>query len=317
MPRHTTLVVRVLLAGLAGAAPAQTAPPAGPRPEPDTLILEPIGALGPGAGDEVSGIVASRRHPGVYWTLNDSGNEPRVYPVGVDGGVILSVRYPDLPGTVIGGAIDCDWEDIALDGSGRLIVADMGNNSNARRDLTLYFVEEPEPTEGRTTYTSKLAVRYPDQDAWPAPRDNFNFDCEAVFTVGDEVYLLTKHRSDTRTTLYRLDARKPDEVNTLTALGSFDIRGQATGADCSPDGLRLAVLTYTHVWLFERDDLGRPFFEGRVSRRAYAYTDGESDSESVCFGDAANLLIADEARGKLYRFPLAALQGVGAGGGTE
>jgi hypothetical protein len=135
--------------------------------------------------------------------------------------------------------------------------------------------------------------------------------------VGDEVHLFTKHRADTRTTLYRLDARKPDEVATLTALGSIDIRGQATGADCSPDGLRLAVLTYTHVWLFERDDLGRPFFEGRVSRRAYAYTDGESDSESVCFEDAANLLIADEAGGKLYRFPLAALQGVGAGGGTE
>lgn len=69
------------------------------------------------------------------------------------------------------------------------------------------------------------------------------------------------------------------------------------------------MLTDTHVWLFECEDLGRPFFEGRVRRRAYAYTDGKSDSESICFEDDANLLIADEARGKLYRFPLAGRQG--------
>lgn len=278
------------------------------RPEP--VVLEPIALLGPGAGDEVSGIVQSRREPGVFWTLNDSGNPPRIYPIRADGAVVPSVRYPEEPGTLIGGAIDCDWEDIALDASGRIIVADVGNNSNARRDLTLYFIEEPEITAGRTTFTSKLIVRYPDQESWPAPPDNFNFDCEAVFTVGDEVYLLTKHRSDTHTRLYRLDSRETDAVNTLTYLDTFDLKGQATGADCSADGLRLAVLTYTHVWLFERESIADPFFAGRASAMAYAYPDGQSDSEAVCFEDDSHLLIADEARATLYRLDLAELRPV-------
>lgn len=188
-------------------------------------MLHPIAKLGPGAGNEISGIVRSRRDASVFWTLNDSGDEPRIYPIRADGAVIRSVRYPDVPGTLVGGAINGDWEDIALDASGRIIVADFGNNSNARADLALYFVEEPEPTEGRTTFTSKVLFKYPDQKTRPAPSSDFNFDAEALFTVGDDVFILTKHRSDSFTKMYRLDDRTPGVINTLAYLDRFDIGG--------------------------------------------------------------------------------------------
>lgn len=270
------------------------------------LVLTPIARLGPGARDEVSGIVRSRRDPNVFWTLNDSGNEPRVYPIRADGSVVPSTRYPDVPGVLIGGAIDNDWEDIALDASGRLIVADLGNNSNARADLSLYFVEEPEPTEGRTTFTSKVLVRYPDQRSLPAPKDDFNYDSEAVFTVGDEVFILTKHRSDTWTKLYRLASRNLGVVNELEYVERFDIGGQVTGADASPDGLTLAVLTYDSIWLFRRGSVGQSFFDAGSARyrATYRYPDGTSDSESICFENEEGLLIADESRGTLFRVKL-------------
>ncbi len=281
-----------------------TVPPADEQPVgvEGPLVPQTIGKLGPGARKEISGIVRSRRDPGVFWTLNDSGDWPRVFAIRADGSLVSSVREPTIPGTLIGGAINCDWEDIALDASGRLIVADVGNNSNARADLCLYFIEEPEPTESRTTFTSKVMVRYPDQPSLPAPRSNFNFDAEAVYTVGDEVFILTKHRSDTRTTLYRLATREPDVVNVLERLGEFDVLGRATGADASDDGLRLVVLTYDRIWLFERESGSVPFFEARVSSRAYAMPDGDdSDSESICFETDDTLLVADESRGMLYR----------------
>ncbi len=273
------------------------------------VVLTQVGVLGPGAGKENSGLVRSRRDPTVFWALNDSGDEPRVYAVRADGTGIPTVRSPDTPGTLIGGAINGDWEAIALDASGRLIIADIGNNSNARADLCLYFVEEPEPDEGRTTYTRRVLVRYPEQTRRPAPRDDFNYDAEGVFTVGDEVYILTKHRSDTFTTLYRLAEREIGVVNPLRRLGRFDVRGQVTAADASDDGLRLAVLTYDRVWLFERAGLDVPFFAGRVSTVRYRLPSGDSDCESIAFDGPESLLIADEATGKLFRLPVAAVAG--------
>jgi len=275
------------------------------------LVLHPIAKLPPGPGNEVSGIVRSHRDPSVFWTLNDSGDEPRVYPIRVDGTLVRSERYPETPGTLIGGAINCDWEDVALDASGRLIIADLGNNTNARADLSIYFVEEPEPTEGRASTTSKILVRYPEQKGRPAPRDDFNYDAEAVFTVGDELFILTKHRSDTFTAMYRVDRRELGVVNDLTLLDRFDVGGKVTGADASPDGLKLAVLTYSRIWLFERTTTSESFFAGRVSGRDYRMEHGESDSESICFENDRSLLVADEARGELYRVPLRDVRGEG------
>ena len=283
------------------------------------LVLAPIAELGPGAKREISGIVRGlREHEGaaVFWTQNDSGDEPRIYPIRADGSLIQTVREPETPGTLIAGAINSDWEDIALlrraDGTSQVIAADFGNNSNARADLALYFIEEPEPTESRTSFTSKVMVRYPDQSHRPAVRDDFNFDAEALFTVRDDVFILSKNRSDTFTKLYRLDDRAPGIVNTLTYLDRFDTMGQVTGADCSEDGLRLAVLTYTHVWVFERQDKKQSFFSGRIRRVPYQLEETkpgeESDSEAICFEKEASedstLLIADESRAKLYRVRL-------------
>lgn len=283
------------------------------------LVLAPIAELGPGAKREISGIVRGlREHEGapVFWTQNDSGDEPRIYPVRADGTLIRSVREAEVPGTLIAGAINGDWEDIALlrrpDGTSQVVVADFGNNSNARADLALYFVEEPEPTESRTSFTSKVMFRYPDQARRPAPRDDFNFDAEALFTVGEEVYILSKNRSDEFTKLYRLDDRAPGVVNMATYVDRFNTMGQVTGADCSADGLTLAVLTYTHVWVFERRSHHESFFSGRVRRVAYQLegTKGgeESDSEAICFekedGEDSTLLIADESRALLYRVRL-------------
>lgn len=277
---------------------------------PDSLTLKPIAKLGPGAGKEISGIVQSRTQEGIYWTLNDSGDEPRVYPIRIDGSVVPSARYSEVPGTLVAGALNGDWEDIAIDASNRLIIADFGNNSNARRDLTLYLCEEPEATEGRVGLTRTILFRYPDQVSIPAKRDNRNFDAEGIFTVGDDIYILTKHRSDTKTKMYRLDDRDIGVVNVVTYIGEFELGGQATGADASPDGLKLAILTYDSVWLFERTHLQQPFFAGRVSKRDYHMEDGRSDSESICFEDAENLIIADESRGTLYRLALSELKEV-------
>jgi hypothetical protein len=267
--------------------------------------LEPLAELeGPAGTKEISGIIASRQWPGIYWVQNDSGDETRIYPVDRKGRLKKSARVADAPGILVGGVINSDWEDITVDASGHVIIGDVGNNSNGRRDLALHYVMEPEPTAGFTGLLKSYYFRYPEQKTWPAAKDDFNYDCEGIFTKGDTVYLVTKRRSDSLTRLYRLDNPQTGVLNVLTPLADFDVRGRATGADATPDGKRLAVLTYDAVWLFDaKTPGGDDWFAGSVYW--FPFT-GVKDAEAITFDGPDTLLIgAEEGAGKLYEVPVA------------
>ena len=88
---------------------------------------------------EISGVVASRRHPGVYWTHNDSGNDPRIYGLSTTGQTLGAWQVPN--------AQNVDWESMTSfrDAGGRcwLVVADIGDNDRQCSDLQLYRIPEP------------------------------------------------------------------------------------------------------------------------------------------------------------------------------
>lgn len=269
------------------------------------VTLEVSAKLGAGPARENSGIVRSRQHADLFWMQNDSGDEPRVYPVHRDGSVYTSSREPKTPGVLIAGAINVDWEDIAVDSDGHLIVADFGNNGNDRRDLVLYYIDEPSPAAERTVVKKKLFFRYPDQTQFRAGREAFNFDAEALFTAGTTPYVLTKHRSDTQTTLYRFDSPRVHETNVLKRVGTFDVGGKVTGADASADGRHLAVITYDRIWLFERPATSDNYFAGRKWWIPYA----AKQVEAVAFADDDTLILGDEDQAVLYELPLAVVRG--------
>ncbi len=112
-------------------------------------------------GHENSGIVKSRQFPDLYWLHNDSGDEPRVYPIHGDGTDYKSARSSERMGVLLGAAINVDWEDITVNESGQLIVCDLGNNRNDRRDLVIYLVPEPAPLAARAAWMTRYFVRYP------------------------------------------------------------------------------------------------------------------------------------------------------------
>jgi hypothetical protein len=269
-------------------------------PDREPVELKLVARLQPGPAKENSGIVKSRQHPDLFWIENDSGDEPRIYPIHRNGQNYTDTRYDDEQGVLIGGAINVDWEDIATNATGEIIIADMGNNENDRRDLVLYYLDEPSPTAGRTTFRKKVFVRYPDQIRFPPDAEQCNFDCEAVFTVEDTVYFLSKNRGNSHTTLYRMDEQEPEVTNVLTKLGTADVQGQAVGADCTADGQRLTVLTYTGVWMFVRDALEQDFFDGQVFWAPLK----PRDAEAICFADDRTLLIADETSAELFELTI-------------
>jgi hypothetical protein len=254
---------------------------------------------------EISGIARSSL-PGVFWAHNDSGDSARLFAFTLDGRPVipdyLTRRYADgsWPGLRLHNAANVDWEDMAAAGD-VLYIADMGNNGNARRDLGVYFLPEPNPAAvDQARALGFWPVRYPDQEAFPGER--WHFDCEALFVADGKLHFLTKHRRPRQqtawepgTNLYRLDTQHTTEVNTLTWLSRREDVTVVTAAEISPDGDRLAVLTYLGAWVFERPPDGGDWLAG--DSVFYPLPRGLAKiNEAVAWRDETHLLIANEDR---------------------
>jgi hypothetical protein len=248
---------------------------------------------------ELSGIVRSKFHKNVFWVHNDSGDQPRVFAIDSTGKFYRSDRYQNQEGIIIAGATNVDWEDITMDNRGNLVIADIGNNGNDRKDLVLYVVPEPSPVASNTTFLKKIFLKYPDQKTFNTTTD-FNFDSEAIFFADDHFFLLSKNRSDTYTKLYRLDQEKTDEINPLTYIEKFNIGGKVTAADASIDGSRIAVITYHAIWIFQRISPGASYFGGHI----WWLPVKAPQIESVCFKDEKTLWLLDEITASVYEVPI-------------
>jgi hypothetical protein len=274
---------------------------------------------------EPSGLAQSRRQPGVFWAVNDSGNPARVFAIAADGRLLA-----DIP---VEGAPNVDWEAVALDDRGGLWIGDFGDNKNVRTDRALLRLAEPHVSvagdgagggfaadvgeSAPAPLELRVPLRYADESRDPAappgtPSARPDFDAEALFFAGDSLWILTKHRSDTKTTLYRMPldvaasaAASPPPP--LLPLASFDTGptgghpypGMVTSADASPDGRRLAVLTYHALFVFDGDPARGDWLSRAPTWRMELDAATWKQCEAVAW-DGDDLLVANE-QGELRR----------------
>ena len=296
----------LLLAGLVWAAAASCVEPPVQRREPAegvALSLRASGKLDPKLVPECSALWPSRRQPGVFWTLSDSGAKPVLVPVRADGSKVFTAKgYAQ--GVTLTGATNVDWEALTGDDEGNLIVGDIGNNVSRRKELAFYVCPEP-AVDAESVPARKVTFAWPDQTAFPDPE--LAHDCEAMFFLRGKLYLFTKHRRDTLTDLWRADIPAAGGRATLTKLARFDIGGMVTDACLSPDRTRLAVLTYRNVWVFDLPASGEDFFRGRVLHAALSPPVLSFQLEGCAWSDPAHLLVGSE-QGDLFRIALADLR---------
>ncbi len=236
---------------------------------------------------ESSGIEIS--DPNSIWTFNDSGNKPELYLVDTGGNLRRTL--------FVAGANNRDWEDITQDDQGNFYIGNIGNNTNANTDLTIFRIPNPDTVAGDTVRAEVIAFSYEDQFAFPPPEDSLNFDCEALMWYEGQLYLASKNRTvpfDGKTNLYRL----PDTPGTYVAerIGTFDTGGSTmlnfwiTAGDISPDGSKLVLLSSDKIWVFYGFS-GDDFFNGQselISLRNF------SQKEAIVWVTENDLYITDE-----------------------
>ena len=203
-----------------------------------TSLSNPIrvGRIQPKELRESSGIIASKRYPGVYWSINDSGNPPDLFAIKVNGKGICRIR--------VSSARNVDWEDIATDADGRIYIGDFGNNSRRRRVLSIYCLDEPAPNVTTRAVKVKRVVRF----SYPAR--GISFDCEAMFVRKGWAYLISKEFGKARFWCIRLNGKAKVHPR-IRYLGNLPHIAQVTAADISPDGKWVAVLSYFKIVVYQ------------------------------------------------------------------
>lgn len=237
---------------------------------------------------ETSGVAASRSHPGIFWTHNDSEGDSAVFALDSTGTVVGRVR--------VRGATNRDWEDIAVGpcsaGSGGdcLFIGDIGDNRERRQDIVVFMVREPEP--GRDT-VSQPAIRveasYPDGGQ----------DAEALYVTDRGIHLVTKGRTRS-IELFRLPPPYTDgpgrTLERLQALAPppTSVSAQVTAAAASPDGRTVVLRTYSGLRFFE------PAGDS-LRRRSQADFSGPAQplGEGVDFMADGRLVLTGEAGGRV------------------
>ncbi|HEV3463754.1 MAG TPA: hypothetical protein VG846_07210 [Actinomycetota bacterium] len=313
------LLVALAVAGCGGGEVPPTTPTSPPTTSGggggrDSGVEVQQRAFAAGGG---SGIVASKRYPGVLWAIRDRGGQDRP---GRPQNALYAYKVTDgQVGKVAGAAFKAvpmpvkarDWEDIGRDSDGNLWVADIGNNECDRTDTALLKVREPDPAAaGPAELLATYRYRFPDPPPGCAGRN-----AEAMFLVDDVPYLIDKAR---QSTVYRFPELDPDGAVTLEKVGV--LAGQVanlSGADVSTDRRRLAVDTHTMLYVYQAADpsLDGPALVADLISRPPAWTvqlagpgAGAANVEGVAFsygGLDLNLLAENR---DVYFVPAAAYE---------
>jgi len=255
--------------------------------------------------DESSGLAASRRYPGYYWTHNDNGRNPGLFLIDQQGTLHAQVQ--------IDGARFRDWEAIdcrRVDEQNYLVVADVGDNSSRYPSCKLHLFVEPEvalpaekdqPVQVRVRQKVTLEFVYPD-----GPND-----CEAMAVdVESRSILLVGKRMDAKadaTMIHSVPWQLESTVKPVTAVRTATSLpySMVTGFDIGQNNELAAVRNYTSMWIYRRQQ-GQSWIDALSSDPTGRLLPIQRQGEAIGFAsDGKSILITSEGIGQpLWQVPL-------------
>jgi hypothetical protein len=204
-----------------------------------------LGLLGDPELVELSGLAASRKHPGVYWAHNDSGDSARFFAVSSSAAGLGRFSLP--------GVVARDIEDLAAGPcpSGSCVfLGDIGDNLTSRNDYCVYRVAEPD-LEADAGFTA-VPVTFEKLDFTYPNNEHHNAETLLVHPTTGDLYVLTKHGVGVKSRVYRFPRpHTPGTSATLEYVTELPVPAngdlQLTGGDISPCGNALLLRMYNRV----------------------------------------------------------------------
>jgi hypothetical protein len=227
---------------------------------------------------ESSGLAASRRHPGIVYTFNDSGGRPQVYALGPDCRTRATLTFA--------GARNRDWEAMALGPDG-IYVGDIGDNlDGAWPYVTVYRIPEPASLRSQTLRATAYRIKYAD-----GPR---NAETMMIDPRSGRLYIASKAFGDS---LYE----GPKKLRTR----GFNIMHKVSGAPFyatdgafAPDGRTFVIRGYWDAEIYKAP--GKKIADVPIP--------SQKQGEGITFtADGRSLLISSEGTGQpLWQVPVPA-----------
>ena len=262
---------------------------------------------------ENSAATLSRTQPGVFFSVNDSGNDPLLFALdtaGADRGVwrVAGTTNVDWEAASVGPCSLGAAETAASSAPSECVyIGDVGDNQAQRKSRVIYQLVEPKAqAAGFDGTVEARALRYRYSDG--------PHDVEAMYVAPNgETYLLTKRRLvgangvARRSLVFQLPKSDWGSDSTVVAQlvdslpivpGSAPMR-QVTDAALSPDGHHLAVRTYAQIYVFATDPMtGR--VRGAVPPAVCNVVGTESSpGEGVAwYGRTGKLMLTAEGRNR-------------------
>ncbi|MGW2055100.1 WD40 repeat domain-containing protein [Streptomyces sp. NPDC001840] len=218
---------------------------------------------------ESSGLAASRLHPGIYWTHNDSDDGPYVFAVDSRTGETVATI------TMEGVGEPRDVEAISIGSDGNVYVGDIGDNLDGSWDhVWIYRFPEPRQLKDTTVRATQFTVTYAD-----GPR---NAEALMVHPTTGRVYIASKN--DNGGGLYEGPARlSASGKNVFRRIGEVP---WVTDGAFSPDGKELVLRSYFSARAYEwkngalgADHAVRAPFQAQAESVTYT-----ADGKALMFG---------------------------------
>ncbi len=238
---------------------------------------------------ESSTLVKPENDLDLYYTLNDSGSDAEIFAINEQGTLLDSKKIP--------GAKNKDWEEMicykdSLQNQ-HIVIGDIGNNRNLRKDLRLYDYDVNKDQTITHTY------HYEDQFQFPPVKDSMNFDCEAFFRRDSSYYFISKNRGVPSVKIYKLPQDTAAHLATLQQRLQFKgmVNACSVFQDKTSSTENLAMLLYGRIFLFHILEKPTGIF---LQPYGVIKFPSAGQSEGICWY-SKNELRATNERGKLFK----------------
>ncbi|MFD7031603.1 putative Ig domain-containing protein [Streptomyces sp. NPDC059917] len=243
----------------------------------------------PGGLTELSGLAASRKHPGVLYAVNDSGNTNQVFAVD------CSTATGQLKATLtVSGVPNTDWEALALGadvtGAPVLLVGDIGDNFGGRSEITVHSFPEPDLLVNADVTPVSYRFAYADG----------KHDAESLLAdpLTGQLYVASK-LIGAAGQLYKAPLPpRPGQVNTLTPVRPGPVF--ATDGAFSPSGASYALRSGGPLGA----NTASVYDASSGAKLADVPLPAQSQGETVTYADCATLLVGSENDPQIWRVPL-------------